>query len=565
MIMKPLYLYCKQKKSSVSTPLCFRKWKEYLTVKRKRSQGICLLTLNRPICFVLTGFVFLFFLLFTGRNDLLAQRDPFLQRAGLEPTQDGRTSFGELEKSGKKKMEQEARASFEYDDQFKPVNEIDKIVLDHLKTKDLLPAFRCSDAVFLRRAWLDLAGRIPTAAEARSFLNDSDPNKRAALIEHIFETEDYCLYQTMRWGDFLCVKSEFPINLWPKGAAVYTQWIYESIRTNKPYDHFARDLLTASGSNFRDPPVNFWRAVTAKNPETLAANVCRVFLACRYDKMSKTDQRWLSILFSRVAYKPTAEWKEESVYWSRDPLRYKEAVMPDGQRIPIPDRKDPRQIFADWLIQPDNVFFSKAICNQIWSRLFGYGIVQEPDDCRTDNPPAIPGLLEHLSKYLVQSKYDLRQLYRYIMSSRTYQQSPIARCSSRDADKYFAAYPVRRLEAEVLQDIFMQIFDYRESYINIAPEPYTRVPTRVRTVELYDSGITNSFLEMFNRGTRDSGGLSDRSRDFNRNHGLFLINSTEIDRRSKAIARKTGRVKDKNGQLVPDLDFLWLTFLFSGR
>lgn len=492
---------------------------------------------------------------------LSAQVDPFLERAGLADPKVKRPTIGALKETAKLKTAQSARLSFESGKPFTPVNKIDELVLANLKAKDLPPANDCSDAIYLRRVWLDLAGRVPTLTEAKDFLADKDPNKRAELVEKIFQTEDYYLYQTMRWGDFLCVKSEFPINLWPKGTAVYTKWIYEAIRNNMPYDKWSRALLTASGSNFRDPPVNFWRAVTSREPETLAANVCRVFLARRFDKMSKTDQRWLAILFSRVAYKATAEWKEEVVFWNRDSFRYKEAVMPGGKRIAIPTGTDPRRAFADWLIQPENGIFTAAICNQIWFRLFGFGIVHEPDDIRNDNPPAVPGLLEHLSEEFVKSKFDLRQLYRYIIASQTYQQSSIPNAPAAQADKNFAAYPIRRLEAEVLQDVFMQIFNYRESYINIAPEPYTRIPTRVRTVEIYDAGITNTFLEMFNRGTRDSGGLSDRAGDFNRNHGLFLINSTEIDRRTKEIARRVGKIKDEFGQPIPDLDFLWLTFL----
>lgn len=503
--------------------------------------------------------IFLIPAIFSGM--LYAQVDPFLERAGLGGSGAKRPTISALKEKAKIKSEQKARLSFESGRPFTPVNKIDELVLANLKAKNLTPANECSDAVYMRRVWLDLAGRIPTLAEAKDFLADKSPNKRSELVEKIFQTEDYYLYQTMNWGDFLCIKSEFPINLWPKGTAVYTKWIYEAVRNNMPYDQWSRALLTTSGSNFRDPPVNFWRAVTSREPETLAANVCRVFLARRFEKMSKADQRWLAIIFSRIAYKATAEWKEEAVFWNRDPLRYKEAVMPDGKRIAIPNGTDPRRVFADWLIQPDNGIFSAAICNQIWFRLFGFGIVQEPDDIRNDNPSAVPGLLEHLSEEFVKSKFDLRQLYRYIIASQTYQQSPIPNAPATQADKNFAAYPIRRLEAEVLQDIFMQIFNYRESYISIAPEPYTRIPTRVRTVEIYDAGITNTFLEMFNRGTRDSGGLSDRSGDFNRNHGLFLINSTEIDRRTKEITRRVGRIRDESGQMITDLDFLWLTFL----
>lgn len=458
-------------------------------------------------------------------------------------------------------QEEEMQSLFEMDDKALPINKIDELVLTNLKTQKIEPAKRCSDTLFLRRVYLDLVGRIPTVTEVKDYLADQSPKKRMELVDKLFKTEDYYLYQTMCWGDFLCVKSEFPINLWPKGTAVFTNWIYEAVRNNTSYDRFARELLTSSGSNFREPPVNFWRAVSAKDNATLTANVCRVFMARRFENLKPEEKIVLQAFFSRVAFKKTAEWKEEVVYWNRDPLEYKTLQMIDGSLIQIPPDRDPRKIFADWLIRPDNPIFNRAIVNLVWARLFGYGIVQEPDDFRPDNPPAVPGLLDHLSQFLAESNYDLQKLYRYIISSRTYQQSPIPRGPMDTAEKYFAVYPSRRIGAEVIQDIFMQIFQYRNNYISIAPEPYSRIPNRVRTVEIYDSGITNAFLEKFNRVTRDTGGSSDRGNNYNRNHGLFLINSTEIHDWTRKMAGQVGTVKNEQGKTEANLDFLWMSFL----
>src|SRR5690606_3452590 len=112
----------------------------------------------------------------------------------------------------------------------------------------------CSDAVFVRRVFLDVIGTVPTALEARDFILERQPNKRAQLIDALLEREEFAVYWAMKWSDLLRIKAEFPVNLWPNAAQAYHQWVHASLRENKPYDQLVRELLTASGSNFREPP-----------------------------------------------------------------------------------------------------------------------------------------------------------------------------------------------------------------------------------------------------------------------------------------------------------------------
>ena len=149
---------------------------------------------------------------------------------------------------------------FERDDNFKPLNEIDNLVLASLKKKQIAPANLCSDEVFIRRVYLDVIGTLPDASKVRGFLSDKSPDKRAVLIDSLLKREEFADYWSLKWCDLLRVKAEFPINLWPNAVQAYHRWIHDAIESNMPYDEFARQLLTSSGSNFRVPQVNFYRA-----------------------------------------------------------------------------------------------------------------------------------------------------------------------------------------------------------------------------------------------------------------------------------------------------------------
>ena len=184
-----------------------------------------------------------------------------------------------------------------------------------MKKLGLQPSPLCSDAVFLRRVYLDVIGTLPTAAEAREFLLDTIPQKRRLLIDRLLERDELADYWAMKWSDLLRIKAEFPINLWPNAAQAYYHWIRTSIRENKPYDRFARELLTSSGSNFRVPPVNFYRAIQSRQPTAIAQSVALALMGARAEKWPKDRLAGMSVFFSKIGYKPTAEWKEEIVFF----------------------------------------------------------------------------------------------------------------------------------------------------------------------------------------------------------------------------------------------------------
>jgi hypothetical protein len=418
-----------------------------------------------------------------------------------------------------------------------PPNAVDAPVLAKLRASGIQPAKQCSDEVFIRRVYLDVIGTLPEPQDVYDFLQNRSPGKRAALIDTLLAREEFADYWALKWCDLLRVKAEFPINLWPNAVQAYHRWIHDAVRENKPYDQFVRELLTSSGSNFRVPPVNFYRAVQGRDPSAIAGAVALTFMGTRLDSWPQDRRTGMAAFFSRIAYKVTGEWKEEIVSLNPASSTTLEAVFPDGRSMRIPPGDDPRRVFADWLITTDNPWFARNIVNRVWAWLMGRGIIHEPDDIRPDNPPANPELLALLEKELVNAKYDLRHVYRLILNSRTYQQSPIPRSNAPEAEALFAYYPVRRLDAEVLIDALDWIGGAGENYSSLIPEPYTFIPNYERTIALADGSISSQFLEMFGRPARDTGLESERNNQPTDTQRLHLINSTDVQRKIEQSPR----------------------------
>lgn len=443
-----------------------------------------------------------------------------------------------------------------------PTGELDRIVFAKLDSLGIKPAL-CSDAVFIRRAYLDMTGTLPTAAEVRAFLADQDPEKRTRLIDQLMERKEFVDYWSMKWGDTLRIKAEIPVNLWPNGARAFHRWVWASLAANKRYDQFVREMLTASGSNFRVGPVNFYRAIQDRTPSGIASAVALTFMGVRTDHWPKERLDGMAVFFSQIAYKPTSEWKEEVVFWDpwglrlvptnfvpgRDTpgtVRPKPAdqilsptpppvsneplvgIFPDGTQVTIPPDRDPREVFADWLIRPENPWFTRCIVNRVWAWIMGRGIIHEPDDIRDDNPPSHPELLAYLEKEMIQSGYDLRHLYRLILTSQTYQLSSIPRSTAPEALANFASYSPRRLEAEVLIDAINQITGTSDLYTSAIPEPYTYVPRDLSAVSLADGSIISPFLALFGRSARATGAFNERSNKPTPSQWLHMLNSSHI-------------------------------------
>jgi len=411
-----------------------------------------------------------------------------------------------------------------------PSGAVDDLVLARLAALGLAPAATCADEVFVRRAYLDVIGTLPRLDEVKAFLRNQTPNRRAALIDALLQRDEFADYWAMKWCTLLRVKSEFPINLWPNAVQAYHRWIRTALRENVPYDRFAHDLLTSSGSNVRVPQVNFYRAVQKKDPPTLARAVALTFMGSRAEAWPKERLDGMAAFFARVGWKTTAEWKEEIVFFDvTKPAPSPTAMLPDGGVVKLTPRQDPREAFADWLVAPGNPWFARAMANRVWSWLLGTGVVHEPDDLRPDNPPSNPELLDLLEREFVSARFDVKHLFRVILNSKTYQRACVPTSRDPRAAGAFAHYAVRRLEAEVLIDAINQVTGTTEAYTSKIPEPFTFMPEGQRSIALADASVSSPFLELFGRSARVTGLESEQRTALPTvAQRLHLLNSTHV-------------------------------------
>ncbi|HPP53447.1 MAG TPA: DUF1553 domain-containing protein, partial [Thermoguttaceae bacterium] len=388
--------------------------------------------------------------------------------------------------------------------------------------------------------------------------------------------------------------AEFPVKVWPNAAQAYHRWVWESIARNKPYNQFARELLTSSGSNFRVGPVNFYRAIQNRTPEGIAAAAGLAMMGTRVELWPQERRAQLAVFFSQVGYKPTSEWKEEIVFW--DPLKSTdqpgstargvdavgpavtatnqipqnlpepinpngpiEAVFPDGTKVTIPPDRDPREVFADWLIRPENPWFVKAIVNRTWAWIMGRGIIHEPDDIRDDNPPSNPELLAYLEKEFVASGYNMKHLKRLILTSTTYQFSSIVKDKRPEAAANFASYPLRRVEAEVLIDMINQITGASDLYTSAVPEPFTYIPKELTATGIADGSVTDSFLTLFGRSSRSTGMETERVNELGALQWLHMLNSVHIQRKIQTGPKVAALIS--SGEPKEIAEKLYLTIL----
>lgn len=473
-----------------------------------------------------------------------------------------------------------------------PKSTLDQLVFARFDRVKIQPAL-CSDAVFVRRTFLDVLGTLPTATEAREFILNPDPAKRSKLVDRLLERPEFADYWAMKWGDVLRIKAEFPVNLWPNAAQAYHRFVKASLAENKPYDQFARELLTSSGSNFRVGAVNFYRAVQNRTPEGIAAAAALAFMGSRIEHWPADQAAALAVFFSQIGYKPTSEWKEEHVFW--DPFKVSslsgnsapgrasisaianltnaatqipiqppprvEAVFPDGSKTVLSLERDPRELFADWLIRPENPWFARSIANRAWAWLMGRGIIHEPDDIRPDNPPSNAELLAYLEKAIVASQFDLKAFYRLILCSQTYQLSSMPRDGIREAEAPFATYPMRRLDAEVLSDAINKITGSSDLYTSPIPEPFTYIPKGMPAIAIADGSITGPFLALFGRSARATGLENERDNKPTSAQALYLLNSSDIQMKLEQGTNLSATLRASHQPTPMLADELYLTVL----
>ena len=431
------------------------------------------------------------------------------------------------------------------------VARLDACVDNSLNKNNLTASDLCSDATFIRRLSLGITGRQPSSSVAQKFIELKDPEKRSKQIDSLLDSDGFVEYQVLKWGDLLRCKSEFPSNLWPNAVQAYSRWMKESIRNNIPYDQFVRELLISSGSNFRVPEVNFYRAFQTRDAKNISESFALIFLGMRPstkfgDNKTAAD---LGPFFSQLKYKKSEEWKEEFVYIDKDisPKIYS-VPMPGGDKVVLKANTDLRIALIDWLTAKQNPYFAKVMVNRIWFWLMGRGIVNDPDDFRDNNPPSNPELLSFLENEFKTHNYDVRYMFRMILNSKTYQRSAVTNESNKTDESLFSHYRIHRLTAEQLIDAICDITDAPETYWSRVPEPFTFLPKDTRAVQLEDGTISTPVLEMFGRPSRDISYESDRNNNLTMKQILYLLNSTQVTdkiNKSKKLKSLTDQITSK--------------------
>ena len=417
-------------------------------------------------------------------------------------------------------------------------NFIDDHILKKLESLNIPPSPRAGDSEFLRRVYLDTTGVLPTAEETRRFLADENPEKRDALIEELLQRPEYVDYWTYKWSDLLLVSSR---GLQAPSMWAFYNWIHNNVAANTPWDVLARRVVTAQGSTIKNGAANFF--VLHDNPADISENTSQAFLGmsincakCHNHPMEKwTNDQYFKManLFARVRTKNGPGAGEKIVFAAEkgdivQPLRGKPQVPAplDGEPIPINDPSDRREHLADWLVSPDNSYFTRAIVNRVWANFFGVGLVENVDDLRVTNPASNEQLLSAAAQFLIEKKYDLKELMRAIMRSAAYQRTSCALPENDDESRFYSRYYPKRLMAEVLLDAFSQVTG--------APTEFKGYPKGMRALELPDSKVESYFLESFGRPDREKTCTCERTAEPSVTQVLHLFNGDTINQKLAA-------------------------------
>ncbi|HVR74707.1 MAG TPA: DUF1549 domain-containing protein [Planctomycetota bacterium] len=427
-------------------------------------------------------------------------------------------------------------------------NFIDEIVLEKLESLNLPPSPPADDATFLRRAFLDTIGLGPSAAEVRSFLADSSPDKRSKLIERLLERPELVDYWTLKWSDLLLVSSE---KISPAAMWAYHRFIRGQVAANTPWDELARSVVTASGSTLENGAANFF--VIHPGPLEMAETTSTAFLGlsiqcakCHNHPMEKwTNAQYYGManLFARVRTKDGPRDGGRFVFAAAggdviQPLtgRPQPPRPLDGEPLAMEAPGDRRVHLAAWLTAPENPYFSRAIVNRVWANFMGVGLVEAVDDLRASNPASNEKLLSAAAKHLVEHDYDLKALMRVILDSATYQRSSAPLPENAEDTRFYSRYFPRRLMAEVLLDAISEATG--------VPSELAGYPAGWRAVQVPDANIASTFLQSFGRPERKITCECERSVEPSIAQVLHIVNGDTINKKLQANNNRIGTLLD---------------------
>lgn len=412
---------------------------------------------------------------------------------------------------------------------FEPNNYIDQLAAARWQDLHVQPSALCSDHTFVRRIFLDITGRLPTAQQWQSFIDDRSPGKRDKLIDQLLETKDFLDLWAMQLAELLQIRTANGLS--SKGLQLYDAWLKEQVRAGVSVDQILRQLIPASGSTFVNPATTYYQTETT--PQLLAENIAQAFLGMRiqcaqchnhpFDRWTMDDYYGFASFVSQVGYKQAPDPRELIVFNSGEgtlqhpvPGRIVRPKFLGGAFVDTSAAGDLRQALADWLTSSDNQSFASNVANVVWAHYFGLGIVNPVDDVRVSNPPSNPALLKAIGQKLVDYQYDIRRLVRDICQSKTYQLATQTTSWNEWDDRNFSHSRIRRLRAEVLLDCINQVTGTSDDLAGL--------PLGGRAVMVPDGDSKNYFLSTFGRATRNTPCSCEVSTSPTLSQALHLLN-----------------------------------------
>jgi hypothetical protein len=442
---------------------------------------------------------------------------------------------------------------------------VDQLVFGKLRQLQIQPSDVCSDADYLRRATLDLTGRLPSLEETQAFLADSTPNKRSAMVDRLLLTDDHARFWSMKWSDLLRSNSK---KMTKSGVHKFRRWLFDVVKNDMPLDQFARELLTATGTTQQNAAAAYWKA--SRDEIDATETTSQLFLGIRiqcakchnhpFEKWTQDDYYGTAAAFTRVGRKETGLPDDEMIFVKaggevtqpRTGQQMKVRLLLEGD-VDVPADQDRRVVYANWLTSGKNPFFARSLSNRIWGHVVGKGIVDPVDDFRDSNPPSNPELLDYLAEELVKSGFSARHLIRTIMNSRVYQLSSQRNKFNADDEIYFSHATTRMLTAEQLLDAICSVTGQ--------PEEFAGMPGGTKAVDLVDPPEGHKFLQVFGQPQRELPCECERSTDSNLSQALQLINGPTVHNKLRSDSGNVHQWITQGKTDAEIIDLLYLTAL----
>lgn len=448
-------------------------------------------------------------------------------------------------------------------------NFIDELVWAKLKELGVAPSEPASDSTFLRRTYLDVIGRLPTADEARAFLAEQSPSKRAVLVDALLAREEYADFWANKWADLLRPNA-YRVGI--KATFSLDAWLRDAFRRNLPYDRFARELVTARGSTWRNGSVTIFR--DRREPPEIATAVSQLFLGIRlecakchhhpFEAWGQDDFYGFAAYFARIGHKgtglsPPISGGEEMVFTAATGMVAHpitgEPVPPKplfGSARAIDEGEDPREVLADWMLSPDNPYFAKVAANRIWADLMGRGLVDPVDDLRMTNPASNDALLTALAEHFRKVGFDSKQLLRTIMTSYVYGLSSAPNDRNLADTRNYSRHYRQRLRAEVLLDAI--------SGITEVPESFAALPAGSRATEIWSHRVESLFLDAFGRPDANQDPPCERTGETTMVQTLHLMNAPNLHHKVTSDEGRAARLAagDQPVDKIVEELYLWV-------